>query len=74
MVACGTSGLFGGRLVPAERMFAPLAFPVADNSLIPFVFALGFLVVAFVVFLLDVFLLAIFLSSFSRSFGCWTRR
>jgi hypothetical protein len=54
MVVCGTSGLLGGRLVPAER---PL--PVADNSLIPAFFALGFLVVAFVVFFAVDFGLAI---------------
>jgi hypothetical protein len=70
MVACGTSGLFGGRRVltdagvPAERA-VPL--PVADNSLIP---AVCFPVVAFalvvrglraVVFLTAVFLVVAFL-------------
>jgi hypothetical protein len=54
MVACGTSGLFGGRRV---------VLPFADNSLIPAFFARGFLVVAFVVFFAVDFGLAIFLFS-----------
>jgi hypothetical protein len=36
MVACGTSGLLGGR-----RVFVVFALLVDDNSLIPVVFALG---------------------------------
>jgi hypothetical protein len=59
MVACGISGLLGGRLV---------VLPVADNSLIAAVPVWGFLVVAFFAtgFLLAalavVFLIAIFFS------------
>jgi hypothetical protein len=57
MVACGTSGLLGGR-----RVFVPLAFLVEDNILIPVVpvLAVAFLVVVFFVvgFFAVVFLVA----------------
>jgi hypothetical protein len=85
MVSCGTSGLFGGRRVPAERAApAPLAIFVADNSLMFAFFALavdlparGFCAVvlalptrAFVVFLLVVFLVFILFSPFVFCYKC----
>jgi hypothetical protein len=80
MVACGTSGLFGGRRVPA-----PLAFFVADNSLIPAVcfpavafalvargFRCGFVCFAdvfFAVAFLVVAFLAMILSLYTKMFN-----
>jgi hypothetical protein len=64
MAACGTSGLLGGRRVPAER---DVVFPVADNSLIPavpvFAFAVVFLEVVFfaVAFFATGFFVVVFL-------------
>jgi hypothetical protein len=60
MVACGISGLFGGR-----RVAAPLAIPVADNSLIVAVpvFADGFLP-RVAVFFAVAFLVAAFAAGF----------